>query len=66
MLTKLKQRVSYVLDITLLGLASLALIAEILPEVSAKLIVVPTLILAIIIVVTKIRRKKLSKQVDEE
>lgn len=46
-----------VLKVLSLSLVGIALLTEILPEVEAKLIVVPTLIIVLILGIVEVRRK---------
>ena len=59
-----KDKISQALRISILVMASIALTAEILPEVKAKLIVVPTLILIIAVIIIDLKRGKKYKVVD--
>ena len=52
----LYQKLFFTLEIIALILVGVALIAEILPEVKAKIIVVPALILALAVSIIRVRR----------
>jgi hypothetical protein len=52
-----KQKPFLITKITVLVLVAIALMAEILPEMEAKLIVIPTLILVLIVVLLDLKNK---------
>ena len=51
------QKIYPILIISVLSLSIIALIAELLPEVKAKMIVIPTLILIIVLCIFEIKEK---------
>ena len=60
----LVQKAHTALLLVVLGLSVIALVAEVLPEVEAKMIVVPTLILVIVLIGMDLRAKVRSNQND--
>ena len=58
------QKVYNILILTVLTLSIIALIAEFLPEVKAKMIVIPTLILIIILCLLETRRLFFNKSIN--
>ena len=61
MQTILYQKLFFTLEIIALILVGVALIAEFLPEVKAKIIVVPALILALAVSIIRVRRMGFSR-----
>ena len=57
----LYQKLFFTLEIIALILVGVALIAEVLPEVKAKIIVVPALILVLILSIIRVRRMGFSR-----
>jgi hypothetical protein len=57
----LYQKIFFTLEIIALILVGVALIAEVLPEVKAKIIVVPALILLLILSIIRVRRMGFSR-----
>jgi hypothetical protein len=57
----LYQKLFFTLEIIALILVGVALIAEFLPEVKAKIIVVPALILALAVSIIRVRRMGFSR-----
>jgi len=57
----LLQKANYFLILVVISLSVIALISEVLPETEAKVIVIPTLIMTIILCIFEINRLRIKK-----